>query len=105
MAGDHGLTHASLQARVDMASPAYEAPSDYDSAVSDFTGVADEELQRREIRKKAQELRIAETGRRLMEEHEKKRMEDHIQSTADGLFGGPEPEVIDIGDSPKKAKR
>ena len=32
-------------------------------------------------------------------------MEDHIQSTADGLFGAPEPEVIDIADPPKKAKR
>ena len=72
IAGAQGLTHASLQARVDMASPAYEQDSGYESIASDVTGVADEELQRREIQKKARELRIAERGIQLMEEHEKK---------------------------------
>ena len=55
-----------------MASPAYEQDSGYESFASDVTGIADEELQRREIQKKARELRIAERGKQLMEEREKK---------------------------------
>ena len=92
MAGKNGLTHASLQARSSMAGPDYPSPTDYDSFDSDVTGYADSTLQRRDLEKRAKELAIAERGTQLLEEHEKKRLQDHILTTADGLFGDPEPE-------------
>lgn len=60
MSSDQGLTHTAIQARYGASErPSNPTPSEYDDAFSDFTGMADEELERRELEKRAKDNAMA----------------------------------------------
>ena len=81
MSSNQGLTHTATQARYAASErSSYPPPSnyeDFDDAVSDFTGMADEELERRELEKRAKYAAMAERVN--------KDLEEHIKATAKGL--------------------
>jgi len=87
---DNGLTNITLQARnssdpfeSDSERPSYLVPpSEYESGLSDFTGYADSEIERRDVQKRARAS--------LMAERANQDLQEHIKATSEGLYADSE---------------